>query len=121
MNKYQSGKIYKIIDNTSNMVYVGSTYKTLQQRLNGHEQQFKTFKAGKHHYITSFKILENNNYKIELIESFPCETKQELNKREGNILIELRNKGLNVINRCIAGLTRKESDDQYRKKKQGYN
>ena len=37
MNKYNSGKIYKIIDNTSDMIYVGSTCKTLQQRLKGHE------------------------------------------------------------------------------------
>ncbi len=33
---YQHTKIYKIIDSTSNAIYVGSTCKTLEQRLNQH-------------------------------------------------------------------------------------
>ena len=33
MNKFENAKIYKIVDNVSDMVYIGSTCKTLQQRL----------------------------------------------------------------------------------------
>ena len=58
-SNYENGKIYKIIDNTSDMIYVGSTYKPLQQRLKMHESDYKRFKAGKMNYITSFKILQN--------------------------------------------------------------
>ena len=89
--KFQSGKIYKIVDNTSNMVYIGSTCKTLEQRLKQHQSNYKAFKAGKSNFVTVFKILQNNNYKIELIKLNPCDTKQELNKLEGqtiNIYIE---------------------------------
>ena len=59
---YQNAKIYKIVDNSSDMIYVGSTFKNLQPRLNQHERDYKKFKAGKYSFVTSFKILENKNW-----------------------------------------------------------
>ena len=103
---YQNSKIYKITDNTTDMIYIGSTCKTLDRRLKQHEAQFKAFKAGKYHFITSFKILDNNDYKIELVENYPCATKQDLNIREGNIIKQLRNEKLNIVNKFVAGQTR---------------
>ena len=44
---YQNAKIYKIVDNTLDNIYIGSTCKTLEQRLKSHEQDYKKFKAGK--------------------------------------------------------------------------
>ena len=114
MNKFENGKIYKIVDNVSDMVYIGSTCKTLQHRLKQHEVHYKLFKAGKNHFVTVFKILENSDYKIELVENHPCANRQELNMREGTIMKKLKNEKLNVVNRCIAGQTQKESADQYR-------
>ena len=108
MNKYQSGKIYKIIDNTSDMIYVGSTYKTLQQRLKKHEATFKAFKAGKYHFVTVFKIFENNNYKIELVELYPCENRKQLELNEGKIIKDCRNKKLHIVNKCIVGQLQNE-------------
>ena len=65
MTNYQNSKIYKITDNTTDMVYVGSTFKTLQQRLKAHEAAYKSFKAGKFpNNVTVFKILENADYNI---------------------------------------------------------
>ena len=112
-NKFQNAKIYKIVDNLSDMIYIGSTCKTLNQRLNGHELDYKKFRNGKYNFVTSFKILENNNYKIELIKNYPCENKQELNIAEGIEIKKAKTDGLNVVNRCIAGLTRKETVAQY--------
>ena len=102
---YQNAKIYKIVDNTSDAIYIGSTYKTLQQRLKKHEADYKRFKAGKQHFITSFKILENNDYKIELIKLYPCNTKPELNLEEGKIIKQFRNDKLNIVNKYVAGRT----------------
>ena len=114
MNKFENGKIYKITDNTTNMIYVGSTCKTLKQRLKGHEYVFKCFKAGKYpNNVTVFKILENNNYKIELIKLYPCKNKQELNIEEGKTIQQFRNDKLNIVNRNISGITHKESVCQY--------
>ena len=114
MNKFQSGKIYKIVDNTTDLIYIGSTCKTLNQRLRGHKSDYKSFQAGKMNFITSFKILENNDYKIELIKNFPCQNKQQLNIAEGFEIKQAKTDGLNIVNRNIAGQTVKESKTQYR-------
>ena len=115
MNKFQNAKIYKIVDNTSDLIYIGSTYKTLNSRLKKHEYNFKSFKAGKCSFITSFKILENNDYKIELLKLFPCQNKQELNIAEGIEIKQAKTNGLNIVNKNISGQTVKESQAQYYK------
>ena len=61
-------KIYKIVDNTNDNIYIGSTCKTLQRRLSKHKSDYKRFLKGLRRNITSFDILKNNNYKIELLE-----------------------------------------------------
>jgi hypothetical protein len=50
MNKYQLGKIYEIVDNTSDMIYNGSTCQELEKRLKGHEYGYKNFKIYKHKF-----------------------------------------------------------------------
>ena len=68
-NNYSRGKIYKIVCQTTNNQYIGSTTEpTLARRLAGHNCDFKRWKKGEFRYLTSFSILENNNYYIELIE-----------------------------------------------------
>ncbi len=73
MNKYINGKIYKIIDNTNNNIYIGSTIKTLKRRLQIHINGLNCI---------SKDIIKNNNFKIELIENYPCNNNNELRKRE---------------------------------------
>jgi hypothetical protein len=79
MNKYQNGKIYKIVCRITNLIYIGSTVeKYLSNRLKGHRSRFNIKKDN----TTSFKVLENNDYYIELIELFPCTSRDELLVRE---------------------------------------
>ena len=83
MVNYNLGKIYKIVDNTNNNVYIGSTCEpTLARRLAKHIGNFKSYKKGNCRYISSFKIFENENYNIVLIEDYPCENKNQLYARE---------------------------------------
>ena len=85
MVNYQQGKIYKIVDNTNGNVYIGSTCKkTLAERLSGHKARYNAWKLRPHNNspMTSFKILENMNYDIMLIENYPCKSKDELFARE---------------------------------------
>ena len=57
---YSKGKIYKIVCNTTGLVYIGSTCKSrLCQRLSGHVGDYKSYINGKRNFITSFKILGN--------------------------------------------------------------
>lgn len=98
---YQKGKIYKIIDNTTDNIYVGSTCEpTLARRLAKHVGNYKSYQNETYHYVSSFDILKNGNYDIILIENSPCNTKDELYARESywsNELIcinKCRNQGL---------------------------
>jgi len=76
-NKYQEGKIYKIIDNTNNEIYIGSTIRSLKKRLREHIDS----KDDHSNRITK-RIINNNDYNIHLIENYPCENKYDLIKRE---------------------------------------
>ena len=77
------GKIYKLVCNTSGNVYIGSTSReTINHRLVGHIADYKYYQQGKRSFVNSFKILENNNYEIILIEEFPYERKTDLYARE---------------------------------------
>jgi hypothetical protein len=115
---YNNGKIYKIVCNVTNLVYIGSTCKkSLVKRLEGHKATYKTYLNQKSNFMTSYKILENNNYDIILIEQYPCNSKQELHKKERFYIesIECVNKYIpnrNLKEYCI---DKKEHIQEYQK------
>ena len=60
-NRYQRGKIYKIVCDDTNKVYIGSTTELyLSNRLKGHRSACKSKKG----ICTSREIIQNNNYHI---------------------------------------------------------
>ena len=80
---YSRGKIYKIIDNTSNLIYVGSTCKpTLALRLAKHVACYKQWKKYKNSFLPSYDIIENGDCTIVLLEEFPCENNDQLRAKE---------------------------------------
>jgi len=81
-NKYSRGKIYKLICDDPQLVYYGSTICTLNERLRIHRKHYKQYKEDKHHYITSCKLFDIGNVKIELVESVKCNSIQELLDKE---------------------------------------
>ena len=64
----------------------------------------KRWLAGKYHKITSFEILKFEDAYIELIERHPCLCREELLKREGEIIRATEN----CVNKRIEGRTTKE-------------
>jgi hypothetical protein len=105
MERYQHGKIYKIVCNITGKIYIGSTCKKLlSQRLAGHNSEFKRWKNGKIHKTTSFEILEGGDYYIELIELVSCNSKDELLIKE-----KFHIKNNDCINKC-KNLNRTEED-----------
>ena len=105
MPDYQLGKIYKIVCNETNQVYIGSTCRPLlSQRLAKHNYSYKYYLKGKYRFITSFKILERNNYEIILVELYPCNSKDELSARERYWIENTKN----CVNKCIPTRTKKE-------------
>ena len=75
--RYQEGKIYKIQCNITGEVYIGSTIRTLEQRLSVH----KTRKN-----CVSRNIINRGDYKIELIKDYPCNNLKELEEEESNYI-----------------------------------
>ncbi len=102
MNKYQEGKIYKIVCNITNEIYIGSTYRKLNDRLLVH----KTTPT-----CSSREIINRGNYEILLIENYACNNRYELEQRERYYIEN------NVcINQVIPTRTSKEYYEVNRKK-----
>lgn len=85
MVNYKNGKIYKIISDQTANEYIGSTaQKYLSVRFEQHKHKFSAWKSKQKgsYYWTSFDILQYEDAQIILIESFPCNSKEELLSRE---------------------------------------
>ncbi len=100
--RYQRGQIYTIRNITDDtLIYVGSTISPLPKRFHKHKKDCEYDRI-----ISLYNYIENNdwgNWYIELYENFPCNSKKELERREGQVIREI-----GTINKCIAGRTRKE-------------
>ena len=107
MNRYENGKIYKITDVGYNKCYIGSTCESLSKRMERHRKQYKEYIKGRMKKKTTaidiFNEFGIENCKIELIENYPCQSKEELFKREGGHI-----KATECVNRQIAGRTQQE-------------
>jgi hypothetical protein len=104
MVNYLDGKIYKIVCNVSGQVYYGSTAETtLAKRLAHHRSDYKQYLGGKRNFVSSFKIFDNNDYYMVLVEKFPCNDKMELHARERFFIEENE-----CVNKNIPLRTRKE-------------
>lgn len=90
IDRYSNGKIYKLVDNTNGAVYIGSTCLPLHKRLYNHKKSYNLWLNKKYHYVSSFKILENENYNIVLIENYSCNSKEELLMKERKWIDELK-------------------------------
>ena len=100
MPDYQNGKIYTIRCRTDDTkIYVGSTTMTLSKRIAEHRCASK-----KQTQTIWYNNVEDwGDWYIELYEDCPCENKEQLCRREGEIIREIGN-----LNKDIAGRSRKE-------------
>jgi len=103
MPDYSKGKIYKLWSPSKNLVYYGSTTQTLAQRLTDHKKKREVHRA------CSYLIMECDDYKIELIEEYPCNNKTQLLRKEGEYIINNE-----CINLNVAGRTKQEHNKIYR-------
>ncbi len=107
MSDYTQGKIYRIRSENTDDVYIGSTCKPLSARMAGHRSDYRKGLGS-----SSREVLKHNNAYIELIESFSCQNRKELQTREGEIIKNTPN----CINKNTAGGCRKEYLKAYREK-----
>ena len=112
MVNYGNGKIYKLVNNCDDKIYVGSTTVRLCKRKTCHVTDSK-----KHPNRCVYKhILEIGweNVDIILIEKYPCESKEELHKRERYWIDELKAE-LNLLRPFITVEENKEKISQRKK------
>ena len=114
-NKYNNGKIYTIrckLDN--NLIYVGSSIQPLHKRWFTHKSRLIDPNFDNYIIYKKMKELGVENFYIELYENYNCNSKEELNKREGEIIREIA-----TLNKVIAGRTQHEYyKDNFDKKKE---
>lgn len=112
--KYQHGKVYKIVSNNTDQIYVGSTTQpTLARRLATHKEAYVKWKAGGDKFISSCILLDQPDYRIVLLESYPCRSKDELNSREQHYIELYKDTCVNK-RKAFTGLTKDEYFQQYR-------
>ena len=92
---YQNGKIYKIINEDNEIIYIGSTAQELLC------DRYKNHK------------LKAPNHKIILIQNYPCNSKQELCMKEQQIIEQYSN----LLNKYKAFSSEEEKKEYYENNK----
>ena len=123
MPDYQKGKIYRIWDKGYNKCYIGSTCEELSRRFSSHKRDYKRGAIDKTKYSTSWQLFDEygvENCIIELIEKFPCNSKEELHAREGNHQREIDCVNKNIAGRSLRQYNEDEKDKIRCNRKQYY-
>lgn len=81
MPDYKNGKIYAIRSYMTDQIYIGSTCQTLARRMSKHKMYKKEGTS-----VASIQIIDHGDAYIELIELFPCDSREQLNAREAQLI-----------------------------------
>ena len=95
---YANGKIYQILNNVDDDVYVGSTCVPLSRRMAKHRWCLKSSVSCNRPLYVKMEELGVDNFYIELLEEYPCDNKEQLNAREGYYI-----RSMATLNMVIAG------------------
>ncbi len=105
INKYQYGKIYKLVSLQTEDIYIGSTSNTLQHRFKNHQTKYLDQNGA---YMTSYEILKYDDARIELIEAYMTTSKYLLETKERYWIENFRNENYAVVNKLLPTRTGKE-------------
>ena len=113
---YSKTIIYKIEHiEKEDLVYVGHT-TNFTKRKNCHKSNCKNELSSKHNYKLYQMIRDNegwDSFRMVEVEKFPCNDKREAEKRETEIMKELK-ANLNTYKSYITNEEKKEQDKKYR-------
>lgn len=111
---YKNGKIY-VIQNTENEnLYIGSTTQSLAKRFSAHRLDADVFIGKLYNAMTE---IGKDKFYIELLEDYPCERREQLAAREGQLIREY-DTYKNGYNGLIAGRKRNEYKTEEKEKVQ---
>ena len=113
INIYNNGKIYTIRCRTdNNLIYVGSTIQPLHNRWHGHKMKFMNGGYNNRLLYNKMDEIGFDDFYIELYENYKCNSKEKLNRREGEAIRSIVN-----LNHQIAGRTKEEYSKEYRERR----
>jgi hypothetical protein len=90
--KYENACIYSIRSHNTEKIFIGSTTSTLASRMAYYIRENDSYQNGTNkRYHPTYEILKCGKAYVELVEKFPCKCKDELTKRENEIIRESEN------------------------------
>lgn len=110
------GYIYSIRSYQTKDIYIGSTERELNARMNSHISSYKSWINGDTNNCKSFEILEYGDAYIELIIEVEVQSKPELRRIEGEYQLKTE-----CVNTRIAGRTKKEYQQEHKEEKKVYH
>ena len=115
---YSKAKIYKILNDIDNDVYIGATCQPLCKRMVNHRSQINATKSKKYNYKLYQKMrdLGVEHFYIELIKEAPCENAEQLRAIEGEYIRQY-----GELNTRIEGRTKKQYIQDTKEKKSAYD
>ncbi len=107
------GRVYKLVSEQTDLIYVGRTTKKLQARLKTH---IRDYKHNPYKNLTSYELVKLNDCKI--VELKKCYDLEDLKKSEYKYITELKtvNKLKSGMDKELQKQNKKISDKQYKDK-----
>lgn len=110
MPDYSKGKIYKIVNDVNDKIYIGSTTRSLDERKWEHHSDSR-YKSNK--LYNDIRNICLSHFEIELIEEYSCDSRKKLLDRERYWICKL-DTIKSGYNSELPGTTKKQSDKNYR-------
>ena len=114
MKDYREGKIYKLVNDVDDEVYIGSTIYTLNDRFCKHKWDATSRENGKSKLYNHMNNLGYEHFKIDLIEDYPCNNKYELEARESELIKKFGTLNIRIEDRTPE--ERRDKKNEYQKK-----
>ena len=89
MPDYKLGKIYKIVNEENDNIYIGSTVQQLCDRMSSHRKNYR-IGGPTRRLFQQFDKVGLEYFNIVLLENYPCKTKEEFFSREDYWIKELK-------------------------------
>jgi hypothetical protein len=94
MERYHSGKIYKLVNDVDDKIYIGSPCLSLAKRLYSHKTS--AIRKPSQRVYAHLNVIGFSHVRIILIENWPCNSKNLLEARERHWIEQLKSE-LNTL------------------------
>eukprot|EP00438_Fugacium_kawagutii_P018336 Skav212485 [mRNA] locus=scaffold385:584863:585342:- [translate_table: standard] len=117
MLDYSKAKIYQVLNDVDDDVYIGATCQSLSMRMAGHRRTKNLTGKNKNMKLyQKMRELGEEHFYIELVEETPCENKEQLRAIEGEYI-----RSIGTLNHNVAGRTMKQYTEDNKEKKAEYD